>query len=141
MAELTPEERKQADLLDRAMGSLRMDAWDKDGNRITQGEAMVLHHRGAGTDQWYPRVALDVVGGFEISTVWLWMDHAHFKPEGYDGPGAIFETMVFGMDDNHDLEVMDRYPDIGSALLGHQRVVKLATEAPEALRLILRGEE
>lgn len=37
------------------------------------------------------RVALDSVGGVEVSTVWLGIDHRFGA-----GPPLIFETMVFG---------------------------------------------
>lgn len=139
-ADLSPEERAQADRLDAAMGGLPLDSFDKDGNRITAGEAMILHHRGRATDQWYPFVARDYVGGYEVSTVWLMFDHEHFRPDGYDGPLAIFETMIFSVDEDHRhtdfLEVMERYPDMGSALLGHQNVVRMVTETPEVITLM-----
>jgi hypothetical protein len=40
------------------------------------------------------RVALDQVGEYEVSTVFLGIDMSH----GWGGPPILFETMVFGPD-------------------------------------------
>lgn len=42
-----------------------------------------------GADETYLRVALDEIGFYVVSTVWLGIDHA------FTGPPLIFETMVF----------------------------------------------
>lgn len=65
------------------------------------------------------RVARDVVDGKIVSTVFLVFDH------GYGGSGPLFyETMVFP-DENTFAEIyIDRYPDLESALLGHEKAIK-----------------
>ena len=51
-----------------------------------------------------------------VSTVWLGLDH------GYgDGPPIIFETMVFGGEDD---QFQDRYYTLEAAKRGHLAVVK-----------------
>lgn len=53
---------------------------------------------------------------YEISTVHLGLDHGWG-----DGPPIIFETMVFGLDD--DDEMMDRYSTEAQAREGHTAMV------------------
>jgi hypothetical protein len=47
------------------------------------------------------RVALDVIAGFEISTVFLGLDYA------YTGPPMLFETMVFEQLEKPKTQVID----------------------------------
>lgn len=67
------------------------------------------------------RVALTKVTGgnpprvLEISTVHLGLDHSFG-----DGPPLIFETMVFGLDED---EMMDRYSTEQQAREGHTAMV------------------
>ena len=75
-------------------------------------------------DRDYKRVAWTEVGAYQVSTVWLGLNH-NWNP---DGPPLIFETMVFG-GGNHDLD-MDRYSTLAGALAGHEQTCLLirATE-------------
>lgn len=42
----------------------------------------------------YKRVDFTTIGGTDISTVWLWLDHRMYGEE-WDNPPIIFETMIF----------------------------------------------
>ena len=70
-------------------------------------------------DSEYGALAMDTVGGAEVSTVWLGLDHNFLG----DGPPLIFETRVFG-------SVLDgytrRHPDKATALAGHRLAVEIA---------------
>jgi hypothetical protein len=56
------------------------------------------------------------VGDYEVSTVFLGIDHSHSP----DGPPILWETMVFG----EDAEYQERYPTYADAARGHVEVVK-----------------
>src|SRR4051812_33772197 len=58
--------------------------YDRVGNPIPMGRGMDLHR-----DWSYTVLAKTIVGSWEVSTVWLGIDH------GFIGPPLIFETMVF----------------------------------------------
>lgn len=64
---------------------------------------------------------------YEVSTVFLGFDHAHFG-----GPPLLFETMIFG--GNHD-DFQRRYSTWDEAAVGHANAVRLASgeidEMPE----------
>lgn len=62
------------------------------------------------------QVADDSVDDVRVSTVWLGLNH-NFNP---DGPPLIFETMVFGGDDDG---WQDRYSTEAQARAGHTKVV------------------
>lgn len=66
------------------------------------------------------RVAEDQVGPLYVSTIWLGLDHRFG-----DGPPLIFETMIFGPWEWHDLYVR-RYSTEGEALIGHAAAVMYA---------------
>lgn len=66
-------------------------------------------------DQEYKRVGYTEVGDVRVSTVWLGMNH-----NWGDGPPLIFETRVFGGEDD---EWMDRYATEDAAVAGHNEVV------------------
>ena len=71
------------------------------------------------------RVALDVIGGFQVSTVFLGAPHALG-----DGARNIFETLVFYKDANTEWEVvrefpMWRYDTWGEAIEGHKKAMGL----------------
>jgi hypothetical protein len=54
-----------------------------------------------------------------VSTVWLGMNHAFFN-----APIQIFETMIFGIEDDEDLKgYQDRYSTLEEAELGHTKAV------------------
>jgi hypothetical protein len=54
----------------------------------------------------------DTIGGAQVSTVFLGLDHRHFG----DGPPILFETMVFGGPLDGEQE---RYCTQGAAIDGH----------------------
>jgi len=85
---------------------------DRQGNSITR-EAWVA----AMKDN---RVALDQVGPYQVSTVWLGIDHGF----GHGAP-LIFETMVFGGGGRTDLteRFSNRYTTEAAAIQGHANIV------------------
>jgi hypothetical protein len=106
--------------------------FDRCGNPIGMGRWMDLHH-----DISYKRVRWTHVGSWEVSTVWLGIDH------GFIGPPLIFETMVFeqaesngymgpalGLDGGgyvyHESfdEYTSRYSTEGQAIAGHEATVR-----------------
>ncbi len=71
------------------------------------------------------RVAKTVVGGVEVSTVWLGLDHNR----GNDGPPIIFETMLFGYPSaDPDDHPMRRYSTEEDAMRGHLEAVDAIRE-------------
>jgi hypothetical protein len=104
--------------------------YDRAGNPITMGRWMDLH-----CDRAYLVVAKTQVGGmWEVSTVWLGLDHQYL-----DGPPLIFETMVFDLAESNSTggypyheAVMDgvqlRYPTETSARAGHWATVAEARD-------------
>jgi hypothetical protein len=83
-------------------------------------------------DPEYKRVAEDTVSPYWISTVWLGIDHQHG-----DGPPLIFETMVFRLGPDGEVNFSDidcdRYSTEAEALEGHRRMVdKWTPTAPDA---------
>lgn len=66
------------------------------------------------------RVAHTDLGGAEISTVFLGMDHQFFD----DGPPLIFETMVFSSDYPAIDEGCERYTTWDEAERGHHATVE-----------------
>jgi len=71
------------------------------------------------------RVALDFVGKYRISTVFLGLDHNH-----RGGPPLLFETMVFIGDSFHD-EIEERCCTWDEAVKQHKRIVKQMRETEE----------
>lgn len=67
------------------------------------------------------RVARTMVNGYEVSTVFLGMDH---RPEGEPGPPLVFETMVFLEGERTDL-YCQRYSTWLDAEEGHNLVVAM----------------
>ena len=66
-------------------------------------------------------VARETVNGYDVSTVFLGMDHAF----GGDVP-ILFETMVFG--DGDIDQYQERYSTYNEAVAGHQRIVDAIRE-------------
>ena len=60
-------------------------------------------------------VAKTSIGKAEVSTVFLGMDH-----NWANGPPLLFETMVFGLDD----ELQERYSTWAEAEVGHAKTVE-----------------
>lgn len=71
-------------------------------------------------DPGYRVLAIEKVGGYRASTVWLGLDHR--LPGLGDGAPLIFETTVFEGDGFHD-RYCDRYATEEQALAGHAAVV------------------
>lgn len=90
--------------------------YDMDGNRIdTMAAARLLGDIGA------RRVARDTINGFEISTVFLVLDHQHG-----DGPPLLWETMVWSPD--REVVACWRTPTREAALAMHDQAVAEARE-------------
>lgn len=65
-------------------------------------------------------MAFDKINGFDVSTVWLGINHAY----SFDnGPPLLFETMVFDKDDWHEI-YMDIYSTWDEAVEGHKRAIQ-----------------
>lgn len=118
-------------LLERNVRSVIATCFDREGEPITHGEWSVLFEC-----LEYRRIAFDQVGPYEVSTVWLGLDHSFLSRTP-----VIFETMVFEAelswrpefeyDDKtfggywyqRDFEQL-RYTTMADALAGHAEVVQ-----------------
>ena len=67
------------------------------------------------------KVAKDMIGDSEVSTVFLGLDH-----QWGDGPPMIFETMVFGGPLGQD---QDRYSTWDDAIKGHKNMIEKVNKA------------
>lgn len=71
--------------------------------------------------QWFEasgrRVARDVIGESEVSTVFLGMNHNYGE-----GPPLLFETMIFGGPQD---SFQRRYSTRKEAMIGHRTIVEL----------------
>jgi hypothetical protein len=65
------------------------------------------------------RVAQTTIGQYRVSTVFLCLDH------GFDGEPQLFETMVFGGEDDWADELLWRYSTWEQAERGHQQICAL----------------
>lgn len=65
------------------------------------------------------KIAFDVLGDYEVSTVFLGLDHNYFG-----GEPLIFETMIFCKDQELDQSCW-RYSTYEQALVGHQEALNL----------------
>ena len=79
------------------------------------------------SDPQYYRVALSQVGDYEVSTVWLGMDHRH-DTTTTQRP-LIFETMIFY---NGEAVDMERYSTVWQARWGHFLLKKAYAEKSRA---------
>lgn len=66
-------------------------------------------------DMEYKRVAVDEIDNRRVSTDWLGLSH-----QLGEGPPLIFETMIFGTDE----EYCARYSTEAQAIAGHAEVVR-----------------
>ena len=99
--------------------------YDRNGKPITRDEWATRSH-----DRKEQRVGLTTVDKYQISTVWLGLDHSDGA-----GPQLIFETMVFNWRLRKDrwLDLYcARYSTEAEAIAGHEHVVQLvkAGKAP-----------
>jgi hypothetical protein len=70
-------------------------------------------------DEENRRVGKDYVGDILISTVFLCVDH------GWGGgPPVLFESMVFGSEDEELQDYQERYCTWDEAVEGHKRIVE-----------------
>lgn len=99
--------------------------FDKAGNPISMRDwARLIEY--AGLD--YKIVSRTEVGPYRVSTVWLGLDHGHLRwDQDADYQPIIFETMVFGRDEEGDPGWedfdMERYSTEEQALAGHRAMV------------------
>ena len=93
-----------------------IEQYDREGKPISMDEFARL----LAADEDYKRVALTQVGPYEISTVWLGIDHGFGR-----GRPLIFETMVFASPEfKHDMDCR-RWHTEAEALAGHEEIVTL----------------
>lgn len=83
--------------------------FDQEGRPITVDDWMLLF-----SDN---QIARDEEGDIAVSTIYLGLNH-----NWDDGPPLIFETMVFGLDDN--TEYQWRYSTKEAALAGHAGILE-----------------
>ncbi len=104
--------------------------FDRQGQRIDVDEWSRLAHTPG-----YKTVNRSRVGGAEVSTVWLGLDHATIGQSA--ALPVIFETMVFGApDDDHR---MRRYCTEADARAGHTLVVAEVERARRPLARLRRA--
>lgn len=99
--------------------------YDRDGKPLTFGQFVELTRKIEETgDTGYRQVALDLVAGLKVSTVWLGVDTSG----GSLGGPLIFETLVSGPE-----EVADQtyYSTLESAKKGHEATVARLRERAE----------
>lgn len=77
----------------------------------------------------YKRIVKETVGEYEISTIWLGVDHG-----SGGGPPMIFETAVFADTDEETITL--RYATLEEAQAGHAEQVAKARKTPLAARRI-----
>lgn len=102
------------ELYDSAMSFPGYTNYDRDGEVISAGEAMLL----AALDD-YRQVDDTMVGELRVSTVWL----------GWSFTSHIFETAVFGAEGSVDALQVARYRTEEEARVGHRRMVENCTKA------------
>lgn len=94
--------------------------YDRRGQRIGISRWMSLQ-----AHEDYQRVAINEIGEYVVSTVWMGLDYSFGI-----GEKQVFETMVFTADDWYGraesaaLEVR-RYPNEDAAIRGHESMVTL----------------
>jgi hypothetical protein len=79
------------------------DFYDRQGHRLELMEWARLFE-----DNNYKRVALDEVGDYVVSTVWMGSDHNYWPT----GRPLIFETMVFAAGDWNDTSRPRSLPEL-----------------------------
>lgn len=93
--------------------------FDREGNSITVEKWATLFE-----DMDYRRIDHYQEGGYEVSTIWLGLDHS-WDPEA---PPIIFETLVItGIDEE---ELMYRYSTELEARAGHAEIVSMLESVP-----------
>lgn len=95
-----------------------MDGWseDREQARVAKTEIVV-------PDAWQATATDPEIW---VSTVFLTVDHGFSD----DGPPIVFESLVFGMPENHPLhDYMRRYATAAEARRGHADIVKLVGKA------------
>lgn len=112
--------------------------YDIDGNELVPANADYGSPAwDAGRDAWckliedpdYKRIGLTTVDRWQVSTVFLGLDHNYSA----DGPPILFETMIFDLDNdgvwrNGEDRYMRRYHTKYEAALGHERIVLLVAK-------------
>jgi hypothetical protein len=68
------------------------------------------------------RVARTTIGPYQVSTVWMGIDHNYFCP----GPPLIFETAIFTAD--RSMPYCQRHATLESAQEGHNGAVRVAEQ-------------
>lgn len=111
------------------------DFYDRRGNPMTINQYTEYVAAFQEADDDYKRVALTDIGDVQVSTVWLGIDHNWHT----GGPPLIFETMVFGTENEPFL----RYPDEESAIRGHFHIVmeQLANATQDECVAVMKSME
>jgi hypothetical protein len=96
-----------------------MGWWILDENHTPQYVGLGIEAIGRYHDKVWQRVDHTLVGPYEISTVFLGIDHGFIE----EGPPILFETMVFCQGSRSDLEC-ERYATWDQAVAGHNAMVE-----------------
>lgn len=104
--------------------------WDKQTDKVmdTADKYSTIEEYAASkvNDFQNRRVAKDQVGPFEVSTVFLTVDHSFTYPPPPIEEGLWFETMVFA--DGGEDRYQERYHTAAEARAGHSQIVKVIEE-------------
>lgn len=98
--------------------------YDRHGNPLDALGWADLHHK-----EEYIRVAWVELYGIEISTVWLGINHNHWR----EGAPIIFETMLFGWAPLDGWTA--RYETEADAVFGHNEIVGAFLDGQLALEI------
>ncbi|HEY5234886.1 MAG TPA: hypothetical protein VIJ14_01810 [Rhabdochlamydiaceae bacterium] len=114
MDEELPE--KLEDFKKRMRRRLGCNCYNKEGKPISLMEYADLFE-----DPSYQVIKKDFIGPYEISTVWLGINH-NIRGE----PKKIFETMVFTENEEDEFyRYQERYATLQEAELGHEIIAKI----------------
>ena len=90
--------------------------YDEDGNPVEVDDVLEW-------GRWYTRerrrVARDIVGIYEVSTVFLGIDHGWG-----DGPPVLWETMIFTSQPDELDQFQQRYTSLSEAAHTHEVIVQ-----------------
>jgi hypothetical protein len=104
--------------------------YDRAGRPISLMEWVALFGDSEGR-----RVGYDELYGYQVSTVWLGIDH-NFGA----GPPLIFETMVFGPEGGFDVDCR-RYSTEDQARTGHEDMLTLIRATAQGVEDLLPEEQ
>lgn len=100
----------------------QLQCYDRQGNPISWEDRIALCFSAYRRGESYQRIGADLVGPYDVSTIWLGIDAMPPMKRGGAAKPLIFETMVFA--DDRILEQV-RYSTEAEAIAGHAAMVEL----------------